>query len=60
MGELVNVVHYCPQCGQRLFVVTNEYAEFRPCNHFAWSTNLGSIGNDEVHMYGIRLRLWKR
>ena len=61
MGELVNIIQNCPQCGQRLLILTNEYAEFRECEHYRWHTNLGSISNDEAVLNGrIRMRLWKR
>ena len=60
MVQEVNIIQTCPHCGQRLLWITDNYIEFRPCQHYAWYGSLGSIGNDEIWTNGLRIRLLKR
>jgi len=60
MVDIVKVVHNCPQCGHRLLDINDEYIEFSPCQHYVWYGNLGSIGNDEIWMKGLKMRLLSR
>jgi len=65
MAEKLAITQTCPQCGQVLMNIgTDGISDFRPCEHFAWSVDLGDVGKDEVHMFviqsEIKLILWKR
>jgi uncharacterized protein (DUF302 family) len=60
MLEQVGIINTCPICGKKILSATQEYIEFIPCQHYVWYSNLGSIGNDEIWMYGLKLRLLKR
>ena len=60
MVQEVNIIQTCPHCGQRLLRIADNYVEFRPCEHYRWLGDLDSIGNDQVFLQGIKLRLLKR
>jgi len=60
MVEMVNIQQVCPVCRRTLFTMNINYFEFRPCEHYKWFGDLDSIGNDQIYLQGVKIRLLKK